>query len=459
MELGLHIADFTWDGGPTDLGPALAAHAKNAEDAGITRVTVMDHLWQISGVGPAEHAMLEAYTTLGFLAAHTTTVRLHTLVTGVIYREPALLAKAISTLDVLSGGRAGLGIGAGWNVEEAEGLGFGFPTTAERFERLEQAIQICLQMWSDSEAPYDGRHYRLGRTLNSPQPLQPRPYLLVGGGGEKRTLRLVAQYADACNIAATPDAGHKLDVLKRHCEAVGRDYAQIEKTAMMAIDPTSGKDDIVRTASAMQDVGYTALYVYARDITQPAAVIDLLTSAFARDQLTRTGRFRPGARSRAGRRGQPGRRDAARRLLRDAYAGLQQPFVSGMDISGTIDELASDLDPHLRLTIGQYVATVVDNHGSYGGYSQYLCLPAASILPVPRGGELPGRGGVPDERADRPQHPGRATLPAGSTVLSPVPPARWVPTPSPWPPTTECVWLRSPPRATRLSCAPSAARS
>ena len=219
MELGLHIADFTWTGGAAALGPALARHARNAEAAGITRITVMDHFWQIRGVGPAEHEMLEAYTTLGFLAAHTQTVRLHTLVTGVIYRQPALLAKAVTTLDVLSGGRAGLGVGAAWNEAESLGLGFGFPPVAERFERLEEALQICLQMWSGSEAPYQGKHYQLGRTLNSPQSLaRPHPYLMIGGGGEKKTLRLVARYADACNIGASPAAGHKLDVLKQHCD-------------------------------------------------------------------------------------------------------------------------------------------------------------------------------------------------------------------------------------------------
>ncbi len=280
MELGLHIADFTWNGGAPALGPALARHARNAEAAGITRITVMDHFWQIRGVGPAEHEMLEAYTTLGFLAANTEKARLHTLVTGVIYREPGLLAKQITTLDVLSGGRAGLGIGAAWNAEESEGLGFAFPPTAERFERLEEAIQICLQMWSDSVEPYDGRHYQLGRTLNSPQNLQrPRPYLMIGGGGEKKTLRLVAHYADACNIAASPEAGRKLDVLQQHCEAVGRDYDQIEKTTMLIIGPATAKEDIVRAAAGAHDLGFTAMYVAAKDITEPARIIDLLAAA------------------------------------------------------------------------------------------------------------------------------------------------------------------------------------
>jgi len=263
MELGMHIADFTWTAGTAVLGPALARHARNAEDAGITRITVMDHFWQIRGVGPAEHEMLEAYTALAFLAAHTSTARLHTLVTGVIYREPGLLAKQISTLDVLSGGRAGLGIGAAWNVAESEGLGFDFPPTAERFER-----------------PFEGKHYRLERTLNSPQTLQrPRPYLMIGGGGEKKTLRLVAQYADACNIGAGPEAARKLGVLKEHCDAVGRDYDQIEKTTMIGIDPTVTAGDLVRAAAQMRDAGFTVAYVYAKDITEPARITGLLGAA------------------------------------------------------------------------------------------------------------------------------------------------------------------------------------
>jgi F420-dependent oxidoreductase-like protein len=280
MELGMHIADFTWNGGAAVLGPALAEHARNAEEAGITRITVMDHFWQIRGVGPAEHEMLEAYTALAFLAAHTSTAKLHTLVTGVIYREPGLLAKQISSLDVLSGGRAGLGIGAAWNVDESEGLGFDFPPTAERFERLEETIRICLQMWSGDEGPFDGKHYHLKRTLNSPQPLQrPRPYLMIGGGGEKKTLRLVAQYADACNIGAGPDAARKLGVLKEHCGAVGRDYGQIEKTTMIGIDPTVTAGDLVRSAAQMRDAGFTVAYVYAKDITEPARITDLLGAA------------------------------------------------------------------------------------------------------------------------------------------------------------------------------------
>jgi F420-dependent oxidoreductase-like protein len=237
MKLGLHIADFTWDGGPSALRQQLGDVAARAEQAGFDRVSVMDHVWQIGNLGPPEHEMLEAYTALGYLAAKTERVKLLTVVTAVVYREPGLLAKAVTTLDVLSGGRAMLGIGAAWNEEEARGLGLLFPSTAERFERLEEALQICKQMWSEDDGPYEGKHYRLERTLNSPQALsRPHPPILIGGAGERKTLRLVAQYADACNIFDTPELAHKLQVLRDHCERLGRDYAEIEKTAQVRFD-------------------------------------------------------------------------------------------------------------------------------------------------------------------------------------------------------------------------------
>ena len=237
MRLGLHLPDFTYPQGPPALASDLARIAHAADEAGFDRLSVMDHVWQIPTIGPAEHEMLEAYTALGYLAAHTSRVKLLTLVTGVVYREPGLLAKAVSTLDVLSGGRAVLGIGAAWNVEESRGLGLPFPPTAERFERLEEALQICLQMWSDSEDAYTGRHYRLARTLNSPQPLcRPHPPILIGGSGEKKTLRLVARYAQGCNLMPGSDLAHKLDVLRGHCEAEGRDYDEIEKTVLFNFD-------------------------------------------------------------------------------------------------------------------------------------------------------------------------------------------------------------------------------
>jgi F420-dependent oxidoreductase-like protein len=237
MRLGVHIADFTWPGGPPTLARDLRHIATTAEEAGFARVSVMDHVWQIRVIGPVEHEMLEAYTALGYLAACTSRVELLAWVTAVTYREPGLLAKAVSTLDVLSDGRALLGIGAAWNEEEARGLGLTFPPTAERFERLEETLQICLQMWSDSDAAFQGKHYTLERTLNSPQPLrQPHPPILIGGSGERKTLRLVAQYAQACNLFAAPDLERKLDVLREHCATVGRDYDDIEKTVMMPLN-------------------------------------------------------------------------------------------------------------------------------------------------------------------------------------------------------------------------------
>jgi len=235
VEIGLHVADFTYPNGPAGLADDLTRVVVAAEDAGFGRVSVMDHVWQIGVLGPPEHEMLEAYTTLGYIAARTSRVELLAWVTAVSYREPGMLAKLVSTLDVLSKGRAWLGIGAAWNGEEAAGLGLPFPGTAERFERLEETLQICLQMWGDDDGPYEGTHYRLGRTLNVPQPIR-RPPILIGGGGEKKTLRLVAQYAQACNLFAGPDLERKLDILRGHCTDVGRDYDDIEKTAMLSLD-------------------------------------------------------------------------------------------------------------------------------------------------------------------------------------------------------------------------------
>ncbi|MGC5221242.1 LLM class F420-dependent oxidoreductase [Micromonospora sp. DT81.3] len=280
MEFGLHIADYTWSSGQRQLGPALAAHVRNAEAAGIQRITVMDHFWQLPGIGPVEHEMLEAYATLGFLVAHTEKALLHTLVTGVIYREPALLAKQVTTLDVLSGGRVGLGIGAAWNEQESRGLGFEFPPVAERFRQLEETIQICLQLWSDSEEPYEGAIWQLERTLNSPQSVaRPHPYLMIGGGGEKKTLRLVAQYADACNLGLSPETARKLDVLRAHCDAVGRNYDDIEKTAMIPVDPESTPATVASTMRDLSALGFTATYVYAVGYPEPERVVELLAGA------------------------------------------------------------------------------------------------------------------------------------------------------------------------------------
>jgi F420-dependent oxidoreductase-like protein len=237
MRIGLQVPDFTWPNGPAALGGELARIARTADDAGFDSIAVMDHFFQISVVGPPEHDMLEAYTTLGFLAAHTSRAKLITVITGVVYRHPGILAKIISTLDVLSGGRAWLGIGAAWNEEESRGLGVPFPPLAERFERLEEALRICKLMWSDDETPFHGKHYQLERPLNVPAPLtRPHPPIMIGGGGERKTLRLVAKYADACNLFPTPELAHKLDVLREHCEREGRDYDTIEKTVYYPFD-------------------------------------------------------------------------------------------------------------------------------------------------------------------------------------------------------------------------------
>jgi F420-dependent oxidoreductase-like protein len=237
VRIGLQVPDFNGAGGADRLGTRLAAVARTADDAGFDSIGVMDHFFQIGILGPPEHDMLEAYTTLGYLAACTSRARLLTLMTGAVYRHPGVLAKIVTTLDVLSGGRAWLGIGAAWNEWEARGLGIPFPPLAERFERLEEALQICLQMWRGDEEPFRGRHYELSRPLNHPPAVtRPHPPIMIGGSGERKTLRLVAQYAQACNLFPGQDLTHKLDVLRAHCDAVGRDYAEIEKTVLYPID-------------------------------------------------------------------------------------------------------------------------------------------------------------------------------------------------------------------------------
>jgi F420-dependent oxidoreductase-like protein len=275
MKVGLHIPDFTWEGGPAELRFRLAEIAARAEQAGVDRISVMDHVWQIGHLGPPEHEMLEAYTALGWLAAKTERVKLLTMVTAVVYREPGLLAKAMTTLDVLSGGRAILGIGAAWNEDESRGLGLPFPPTAERFERLEEAILICKQMWSDDDGPFAGKHYHLARTLNSPQPLsRPRPPILIGGSGEKKTLLLVAKYADSCNINVLDPAvaAHKLDVLRQHCAAVGRNYDDIEKTAQTRYDLGPNGENTQRTIEnlhALSELGFSVAHGGLRNISKP----------------------------------------------------------------------------------------------------------------------------------------------------------------------------------------------
>jgi F420-dependent oxidoreductase-like protein len=262
MKVGVHISDFTWEGGAAALQERLGEVATAAEQGGVDRISVMDHVWQIGHIGPPEHEMLEAYTTLGWLAGVTSQVKLLTVVTAVVYRDPGLLAKQVTTLDVLSGGRGMLGIGAAWNEAEAHGLGLFFPPLAERFERLEEALRICLQMWSDDDGPFHGKYYQLDRTLNSPQSLtRPHPPILIGGAGEKKTLRLVARYADACNIFDTPELAHKLDVLREHCAAEGRDYASIEKTAQVRFDLGEHGENVQQTIEHLHELAELGIQV------------------------------------------------------------------------------------------------------------------------------------------------------------------------------------------------------
>jgi F420-dependent oxidoreductase-like protein len=266
MHLDLHVPRFTWPGGPPAMGSTLADLARTAEDIGVRALSVMDHWFQMERVWPAEEPMLEGYTTLGFVAAKTERLRMRLLVSGVTYRHPGLLAKTVTTLDVLSAGRAELGIGAAWYEREHRGLGVPFPPISERFERLEETLQICGQMWSDNNGPYHGKHYQLEETLCSPAPVSsPRPRILIGGGGERKTLRLVAIYADACNLSGdAPTIAHKLEVLRRHCDTAGRDPADIEVTATLHAGDDAGPDALLASAEALGAVGVQT--VMARSI-------------------------------------------------------------------------------------------------------------------------------------------------------------------------------------------------
>ena len=277
MKLGLQIPSFTWPPSPTPFAARLADIARRADDAGVHSVWVMDHFFQLKGIGPPEWAMLEAYSTLSFLAGVTENVWLGTLVTGVTYRQPAVLVKTVTALDVLSQGRAYLGIGAAWNEEEHRGLGITFPSTKERFERLEETLQIARQMFAGDDTPFEGRHYQLERPLNSPLPVQrPRPPILIGGGGEKKTLRMVAQYADACNLFefAPAEVARKLGVLRDHCQAVGRDYAEIEKTTLgnlnvsrNGVGPSTTVSQVLDRYAEFAELGIHQAIVNTPDVT------------------------------------------------------------------------------------------------------------------------------------------------------------------------------------------------
>jgi F420-dependent oxidoreductase-like protein len=263
VHLDIHVPRFTWPGGQAAIGTTFTSLAQTAEAIGVRTLSVMDHWFQMEMLWPADEPMLEGYTTLSFAAAKTERLRFRMLVGGVTYRHPGLLAKTITTLDVLSGGRAELGLGAAWYEREHLGLGVPFPPLAERYERLEETLQICLQMWSDDNGAFEGTHYRLAETLCVPQPVSsPRPRILIGGGGERKTLRLVATYADACNIIGDADTvAHKVEVLYRHCEDVGRNPAEIEVTALTMVPEDADADAILRDAEALSAAGAAAIVI------------------------------------------------------------------------------------------------------------------------------------------------------------------------------------------------------
>ena len=275
MKIGLQVPSFTWPGGEAAIGPTLARIAETADAAGFDSLWVMDHFYQIRGVGKVEEPMLEGWTALGYMAAHSKKATLGLMVGGVHYRLPGLWAKAATTLDVLSGGRAYLGIGAAWNEEESNGLGFPMPPLGVRFEMLEETLQICHRMWQGargSEAAFDGRHYHATRLLNSPQALsKPHPRILIGGGGEQKTLRLVAQYADACNIFGGPDQlTHKFAVLRERCAEVGRPFEEIERTNLQSVDLRSETPaQIVDRFATLAEVGVQHVILNMAGVSDP----------------------------------------------------------------------------------------------------------------------------------------------------------------------------------------------
>jgi F420-dependent oxidoreductase-like protein len=260
MRVSLSVTNYTWRSGPRRLGAELAAIARAADQAGLDTVWVTDHLFQADPTSTTDAEMLEAYTALGFLAAHTERVRLGTMVSGATFRPPSVLIKAVTTLDVLSGGRAWLGVGAGYQEDEARAMGLPLPPVAERFERLDETLRLARQMWSGDRSRFEGRHYHLERPISSPAPLrEPHPPILIGGMGERKTLRLVAEHADACNLFDIPDRGEtirrKLDVLRRHCDAVGRPYDEIENTVSTRLEPGESADEFVERCAELGRLG------------------------------------------------------------------------------------------------------------------------------------------------------------------------------------------------------------
>jgi F420-dependent oxidoreductase-like protein len=296
VKIGLQVPSFTWPGGEAAIGPTLARIAETADAAGFDSLWVMDHFYQIRGVGKVEEPMLEGWTALGYMAAHSKKATLGLMVGGVHYRLPGLWAKAATTLDVLSGGRAYLGIGAAWNEEESNGLGFPMPPLGVRFEMLEETLQICHRMWQGvrgSEAAFDGRHYHATRLLNSPQALsKPHPRILIGGGGEQKTLRLVAQYADACNIFGGPDQlTHKFAVLRERCAEVGRPFEEIERTNLQSVDLRSETPaQIVDRFATLAEVGVQHVILNMAGVSDPGNI-----ETFGREILPKVHALEPRA--------------------------------------------------------------------------------------------------------------------------------------------------------------------
>ena len=287
MRFGLQINQFTWPGGPAAIGPTLARVVRTADDAGFDSIWVMDHFFQIRGLGPPEAPMLEGQTSLGFIAAHTERARIGLMVGGVHYRAPGLWIKATTTLDVLSGGRAWFGIGAAWNVHESKGLGFDFPPLRERFEWLEDTLRMAHEMWSGGSGThkaFEGRHVAATHLINSPQAVsRPRVPILVGGGGERKTLRLVAQYADACNVfGRSPDfVRDKLAVLREHCERLGRPYEEIERTILTSVDPDAEPNDaVVERFGRLADAGAQHIIFSVRGVADTTRLERIASQVF-----------------------------------------------------------------------------------------------------------------------------------------------------------------------------------
>jgi F420-dependent oxidoreductase-like protein len=287
VRFGLQINQFTWPGGAAAIGPTLARVVRTADDAGFDSMWVMDHFFQIRGLGPPEAPMMEGQTALGFIAAHTERARIGLMVGGVHFRAPGLWIKATTTLDVLSGGRAWFGIGAAWNVHESKGLGFDFPPLRERFEWLEDTLRMAHEMWSGGSGTheaFEGARVTATHLINSPQSLsRPRVPILVGGGGERKTLRLVAQYADACNLfGRSPDfVRDKLAVLREHCERLGRPYEEIERTVLTSVDPDiEPPDAVVERFGRLADAGAQHIIFSVRGVADTARLERIAAEVF-----------------------------------------------------------------------------------------------------------------------------------------------------------------------------------